>query len=134
MKSGNLRWWTLLLVLIAVFGTLSGCAPAEEDPVAVSFRGQEIRMSTVKRRQQQWEEEAGKKISVRQTADLLLKNLVMVAEAERRGLTATEEEVAHEVQGQRLNYEQYEEIRKFVDNFCQENGITRDEYYADVEA
>ena len=56
----------------------------------------------------------------------------MLDEAERLGLSVTQEEVDAELAGQRKNYDEYDEVRKYVDDYCTEMGITTEQYFDTV--
>ena len=56
----------------------------------------------------------------------------MLDEAEQRGLSVTQEEVDAELAGQRKNYEEYEEVRSYIDDYCTKMGITTEQYFDTV--
>ena len=134
MKRRTDLFWTLLLLLLAAF-TLTGCSAgnaADDDPVLATYRDHEVRKSLVESEKKNAISADGQTISDREAVDHILRNLVMLDEAERLGLSVTQEEIDYELKGQKQNYED-EGIRKIVDNYCEENGLTLDEYYAAVE-
>ncbi len=53
----------------------------------------------------------------------------MLDEAEQRGLSVTQEEVDAEMAGQRKNYEEYEEVRSYIQEWCTKMGITTEQYF-----
>ena len=53
----------------------------------------------------------------------------MLDEAEQRGLSVTQEEVDAELAGQRKNYEEYEEVRSYIEEWCTKMGITTEQYF-----
>ena len=61
--------------------------------------------------------------------DQILLNLIMLDEAEQRGLSVTQEEVDAEMAGQRKNYEEYEEVRSYIEEWCTKMGITTEQYF-----
>ena len=56
----------------------------------------------------------------------------LLDEAEQRGLSVTQEEVDAELAGQRKNYEEYEEVRAYIDDYCTKMGITTEQYFDTV--
>ena len=134
-KPGTL--FTVLLLAALLVSTLAGCGrPAGEvrDPVVASYRGQQILESAVEREQERQTALAGgKTVSRRAAIDQLLLDLIMLDEAERRGLSVTQEEVDLELTGQRQLYEQDEQIREMLEEYCSENGITVEQHFAILE-
>ena len=53
----------------------------------------------------------------------------LLDEAEQRGLSVTQEEVDAEMAGQRKNYEEYEEVRSYIEEWCTKMGITTEQYF-----
>ena len=118
--------------ILALCALLTACAQQTDDPVAARYRDTEIRRSTVLYEQQNLAAVRGEVVTERQALESVLKNCIMVDEAERLGLRVTQDEIDREVQGQRDNYEQYAEIREYVDAWCAEQGITTEDYFARV--
>ena len=73
-----------------------------------------------------------KTVSDADALDQILLNLIMLDEAEQRGLSVTQEEVDAELAGQRKNYEEYEEVRSYIDDYCTKMGITTEQYFDTV--
>lgn len=57
----------------------------------------------------------------------------MLDEAERLGLSVTQTEVDAEFTAQRKNYEDFLEVRTYIDAYCKTAGITLEEYYAAIQ-
>ena len=57
----------------------------------------------------------------------------MLDEAERLGLSVTQEEVDAEFAAQKKNYEDFLEVRTYIDEYCKSAGITLDGYYAAIQ-
>lgn len=70
-----------------------------------------------------------KTVSDADALDQILLNLIMLDEAEQRGLSVTQEEVDAEMAGQRKNYEEYEEVRSYIEEWCTKMGITTEQYF-----
>lgn len=105
-----------------------------DDPVIAAFKGQQITQSVVDYEKQNMMVMQGKTAATDEDAlNSLLQNLAMLEEAERLGLSVTQEEVEQELGAQRKNYEDYEDVRKIVDDFCENAGITLEQYYASME-
>ena len=51
-------------------------------------------------------------------------NLIMLDEAERLGLSVTQEEVDAEFAAQKKNYEEFPEVRAYIDKYCKSAGIS----------
>lgn len=65
--------------------------------------------------------------------DRLLMGLVLVGEAEDKGLAATQEEIDAFMSMQKENYTQSPEVKKNIDDYCTGAQITIDEYWAKLE-
>ena len=57
----------------------------------------------------------------------------MLDEAERRGLSVSQEEVDSEFAAQKKNYEEFPEVQAYIDEYCKAAGITLDDYYAAIQ-
>ena len=75
----------------------------------------------------------GKEVRDRDAVDQLLVNLIMLDEAERLGLSVTQAEVDAEFAAQKKNYEEFPEVRAYIDEYCKSAGITLEEYYAAIQ-
>ena len=127
----------LLLALLCAFFFL-GCSAANEeldaDPVVARYRDTEIRQSLVDyEKKNQSALSGGKEVRDRDAVDQLLVNLIMLDEAERLGLSVTQEEVDAEFAAQKKNYEEFPEVRAYIDEYCKSAGITLEEYYAAIQ-
>lgn len=95
----------LLLALICALSLL-GCSAANEeldaDPVVARYRDTEIRQSLVDyEKKNQSALSGGKEVHDRDAVDQLLLNRIMLDEAERLGLSVTQEEVDAEFAAQK---------------------------------
>ena len=70
-----------------------------------------------------------KTVSDADALEQILLNLIMLDEAEQRGLSVTQEEVDAEMAGQRKNYEEYKEVRSYIEGWCTKMGITTEQYF-----
>ena len=128
----------LLLALLCAFFFL-GCSAAktepeaDTDPVVARYRDTEIRQSLVDyEKKNQSALSGGKEVRERDAVDQLLLNRIMLDEAERLGLSVTQEEVDAEFAAQKKNYEEFPEVRAYIDEYCKSAGITLDGYYAAI--
>ena len=138
MKSRNA---SLLLALLCAL-LLLGCSAAkpqsdgaqEKDPVVARYRDTEIHQSLVDyEKQNQSTVSGGKAVSDKEAVDQLLLNLIMLDEAERLGLSVSQEEVDAEFAAQKKNYEDFPEVQAYIDEYCKTAGITLDDYYAAIQ-
>ena len=113
----------LLLALLCAFFFL-GCSAAktepeaDTDPVVARYRDTEIRQSLVDyEKKNQSALSGGKEVRDRDAVDQLLVNLIMLDEAERLGLSVTQEEVDAEFAAQKKNYEEFPEVRAYIDKY-----------------
>ena len=130
----KIRGLVAVLLLVSVLGA-AGCragtegqADPEEDPVAATYKGEPIRKSVVAEQKK----EAGEAVSDREIIDRIITNLIMLEEAEERGLTATEEEVEKFLA--ETVYAAYEmpEGKEIIDSYCASTGLTYEEYVQSV--
>ena len=133
---------SLLLLVLVCAALLSGCSAAkpqsdaaqELDPVVARYRDTEIHQSLVDyEKQNQSAVSSGKAVSDKDAIDQLLINLIMLDEAERLGLSVTQEEVDAEFAAQKKNYEDFPEVQAYIDQYCETAGITLDGYYAAIQ-
>ena len=137
MKSRNAC--LLLLALVCAVSLLGSSAAktepeADTDPVVARYRDTEIRQSLVDyEKKNQSALSGGKEVRERDAVDQLLLNRIMLDEAERLGLSVTQEEVDAEFAAQKKNYEDFPEVRTYIDAYCKTAGITLEEYYAAIQ-
>ena len=127
----------LLLALICALSLL-GCSAANEepdaDPVVARYRDTELRQSLVDYEKKNLSAlSGGKEVRERDAVDQLLLNRIMLDEAERLGLSVTQEEVDAEFAAQKKNYEEFPEVREYIDDYCETAGITLDGYYTAIQ-
>lgn len=104
------------------------------DPVVATFKDKQITQSVVDYEKKNMAVMNGNTaVSDKQALNNLLRNIAMVDEAERLGLSVTQEEVDYEVYGQRKLYEDDEVVRKMVDDYCENAWITIEQHYAIIE-
>ena len=105
----------LALCLLLLF--LTACQKqTSDDPVVATYKDTQILQSEVAyEKENQINVTGDKTVSDADALDQILLNLIMLDEAEQRGLSITQEEVDADLAGQRKNYEEYEEVRRYFD-------------------
>ena len=102
-----------------------------DDPVIAAFKGTEIRQSRIDCEKQIMTVMEGRTTAGdAQALNRRLRNLAMLEEAERRGLTVTQEEVNYELNGQRQLYADEEGVREMLDDYCENAGITIEQHFS----
>lgn len=135
----NNRLVTSLLALAVLAGLFSGCAEKEAavqeaDPVAATYGETQIRQSLVDYEKQNLQAMNGNQtVTDREAAEQLLLNLAMLDEAEQLGLSVTQEEVDAAFAVQKQNYETNDEVRQYIDDWCEQTGVTIDDYFRAVQ-
>ena len=122
----------LLAGALALLLLLAGCG-GSADQVLARYGDKEITRAAV----DSWRREfviadaelAGS--SDREIVDMILENLLLDEEAERRGCTATQEEVDDWLEAVRTAYYDWpeEQGRRTIDAYCAEAGLTAEEYF-----
>ena len=104
--------------------------------VAAVYHGEEILMSVV-----QYEKDMlfmrdasgqASRQSERDIVDRIVESMIMLDEAEKRGLLATNEEIAEMVENTKHAYEM-PDGKKQMDEYFEAAGLTADEYFAQIE-
>ena len=109
---------------------------ASDDTVLAMYKDHEILASVVEYNKSLnilRDEESAKEYGTdRQTIDNIIVSIMLVEEAEKRGLGATEEEIAEMVSDAKKTYE-IPEGKEILDQYCKGAGITIEEYFKIVE-
>ena len=115
---------SLFLVCTLLLFLLSACGEAPGEDVAATFRGEPISRELVAL----YQEYSDGSPSDRDIVNLIVSQQILKEEAEARGMTATEEEVQQFLQD--TAYASYEmpEGKAIIDEYCQSQGITFDQY------
>lgn len=104
--------------------------------VAAVYRGEEILMSVVQYEKDMlfMRDTSGQaaRQSDRDIVDRIVESMIMLDEAEKRGLLATEEEIAEMVENTKLAYEM-PDGKKQMDEYFEAAGLTADEYFEQIE-
>ena len=130
-----------VLLMVSTLGT-GGCSGGTEgqadpagDAVAATYRGEPIMQSVVENQKETAElrnNTAAEAVSEREIIDRIIANMIVLEEAEKRGLTATEEEVETFLAD--TVYASYEmpEGKEIIDSYCASAGLTYEEYVQSV--
>lgn len=107
----------MIPVLCILMLFLTACQKqASDDPVVATYKDTQILQSEVAyEKENQINVTGDKTVSDADALEQILLNLIMLDEAEQRGLSVTQEEVDAEMAGQRKNYEEYEEVRSYIE-------------------
>lgn len=107
-----------------------------KDVVAAVYNGEEIMMSSVEYQRNTGATmagtTAGDQPSNREIIDNIVKNMVMTEEAERRGLTATQEEIDEFLNSTVYASYKIPEGKQDIDEYCASAGLTFEEYVETV--
>lgn len=121
----------LLLAVLPVF-LFAGC-DSSKDPVLATYKDTEITRSLVDHWKEVKRQLGGGAVSDKDMVDEILVNTIMLDEAESRGLSVTQEEIDAMLQSQHDNYDAFEEIRTIIDDYCKEQDMTTEQYFAVLE-
>lgn len=108
---------------------------APDDPVLAVYKDQTVLRSVVDYQKQTQAALAGvdpATLSDREVVDYLLKNALLLEEAEARGLTPTQEEIEQYLQETVYTAYELPEGKEQIDNYCASAGISFEEYVADL--
>ncbi len=73
------------------------------------------------------------KQSDREITDRLIKGYMVLCHAKEDGYEATDEEIANDMETLKASYNEHEDAKEIVDNFCKGAEITIEEYWQQVE-
>ena len=106
-----------------------------DDPVLAVYKDQTVLRSVVDYQKQTQAALAGEDpaaLSDREVVDDLLKNALLLEEAEARGLTPTQEEIEQYLQETVYTAYALPEGKEQIDTYCASAGISLEEYVADL--
>lgn len=106
----------------------SSLAPEE---VVAEYKGQPILASQLAQWRESYRLTGAQPPSDRELLRQLVENLVLEEEAKRRGLAATQDEIDDMVQSVKDSYE-LPDGKEILDNYCQNAGITLEQYFDQV--
>ena len=129
---------SLLLASLILAGLLTGCAEKtaaqDDDPIIASYGETAIRQSLVDYEKQNLQALNGnREVTDREAAEQLLLNLAMLDEAAQLNLDVTQEEVDAAFAAQKHNYESFDEVRQYIDDWCKQTGVTPEDYFSAVQ-
>lgn len=106
----------------------SSLAPEE---VVAEYKGQPILASQLAQWRESYRLTGAQPPSDQELLRQLVENLVLEEEAKRRGLAATQDEIDDMVQSVKDSYE-LPDGKEILDNYCQNAGITLEQYFDQV--
>ncbi len=123
----------LLAGALALALLLAGCAGGPADQVLARYGDKEITRAAVDsyRRELAIADAQLAEGTDREIVDMILENVLLYEEAERRGCTAAQEEVDDWLAAVRTAYYDWpeEQGKQPIDEYCAEEGITAEEYF-----
>lgn len=130
-------WMGLLVLAVAVAAAallpgLIGGGKTLPEGAAALYKDTPISEETVAYLENTYAQ-AGQTVSRDKIIDQLLMNCVVEEAAAQAGFAAGEDEVAALLDVQRQTYEEFPQARDVVDGYCQEQGITLEDYWALAE-
>lgn len=133
----------LCMIFVCILTFLTACGssnqiPDDVDPdtVAAMFHGTVITKEQVelnRKVRQLYPESLDSDLSDKELVDTIVRGLIMVEEAERLGVEATQEEIDETLRLQREAYDTYPESKKVVDEYCAGMDMTVEEYFTLME-
>lgn len=133
----------LCVIFVCIISLFTACGssdqiPGDVDPdtVAAMFHGTVITKEQVERNRkvrQLYPESLDSDLSDKELVDTIVRGLIMVEEAERIGVEATQEEIDETLRLQRETYDTYPDAKKNVDEYCTGMNMTVEEYFTLME-
>ena len=131
-------WITLLILAVVAVGTaavlpgLLGGGRTLPEGAAAMYKDTVISEETVAYLENTYAQ-AGRTVSREEIIDDLLTDCAVEEAAVQAGFAAGEDEVAALVDSQRQTYTDFPEARAMVDSYCEDVGITLEDYWAMAE-
>lgn len=130
-------WIGLLALVVAVaaaalLSSLLGGGKSLPEGVAALYKDTPISEETVAYLESVYAQ-AGQAVNREKIIDSLLLNCVVEEAATQGGFAAGEDEVAALLDVQRQTYEEFPEARDVVDGYCEEQGISLEDYWVLAE-
>lgn len=122
----------VVIVVAALLSSLLGGGKTLPEGAAAMYKDTAISEETVAYLESTYAQ-AGQTVNREKIIDQLLMNCVVEEAASQGGFAAGEDEVAALVDSQRQTYEEFPEAQEVVDGYCEEQGITLEDYWALAE-
>ena len=134
MKKKIVLWGALVVVALGCVIAVVSTRQSATEGIAAVYGAHEITLEAVEHYRETVALTGGEAAqSDREVVDLLLRNLILSEEAERRGLAATQEEIQAQLDATRQWYEENETVRQGIDDYCAGAGISFEEYWSIME-
>ena len=133
MRKNRICARLLAALLLAVLPVVLFAGCGSKDPVLAKYKDTEITRSLVDHWKEVKRQLGGGAVSDKDMVDELLVSTIMLDEAESRGLSVSQEEIDAMLQSQHDNYDAFEEIRTIIDDYCKEQDMTTEQYFAVLE-
>ena len=122
----------VVIVAAALLSSLLGGGKTLPEGAAALYKDTVISEETVAYLESAYAQ-AGQTVNREKIIDQLLMNCVVEEAAAQAGFAAGEDEVAALLDVQRQTYEEFPEAREVVDGYCEEQGITLEDYWVLAE-
>ena len=122
----------VVIVAAALLSSLLGGGKTLPEGAAALYKDTPISEETVAYLENAYAQ-AGQTVNREKIIDQLLMNCVVEEAAAQGGFAAGEDEVAALLDVQRQTYEEFPEAREVVDGYCEEQGITLEDYWVLAE-
>lgn len=122
----------VVIVAAALLSSLLGGGKTLPEGAAALYKDTVISEETVAYLESAYAQ-AGQTVNREKIIDQLLMNCVVEEAAAQAGFAAGEDEVAALLDVQRQTYEEFPEAQEVVDGYCEEQGITLEDYWALAE-
>ena len=134
MKKKAIVWIVLAVVVVACVIAVVSMKNSGEGIAAV-YGTHEITLEAVEQYRENVALAGGEAPqSDRAVVDGLLRNLILLEEAEKRGIAATEAEIQAQIDATKQWYAENEEVKQRTDYYCASAGISFEEYLRILEA
>lgn len=134
MKKKAVVWIVLAVVAVACVIAVVSKPKSKPEGIAAVYGTHEITQEDVEQYRETASLAGGEAAqSDREIVELLLRNLILLEEAEKRGLAATEAEIQAQLDATKQWYAENEEVKQRIDDYCAGAGISFEEYLHIIE-
>lgn len=135
MKKKIVLWGALAVVALGCVIAVVSTQQSATERIAAVYGEHEITREAVEHYRETAALAGGEAAqSDREIVDLLLRNLILLEEAEKRGIAATEAEIQAQLDATKQWYAENEEVKQRIDDYCAGAGISFEEYLRIIEA
>ena len=134
MKKKAIVWIVLAVVAVACVIAVVSKQKSDAEGIAAVYGTHEITLEAVEQYRENAALAGGEAPqSDRAVVDRLLRNLILLEEAEKRGIAATEAEIQAQLDATKQWYAENEEVKQRTDYYCASAGISFEEYLRIIE-